>query len=407
VTASGSNLLNAGGSVTVSGSAAAGSSNYIDANSFVLVSGTVSATSGDDLIGYSQASVTMPAAFTALSYSFSPTGVGPVGTTLTDSGTITAGRNVGLQSNGALMVTGTVSGGTTQSGGSVTLNDLAGATTIAGNITATGNVMITVAGTTNNIGNSMTIKPGVSIISSAGNVILEDGLGAVMVAGATISAGTTPGLKDYIAIGATNFSQTGSSKFNASLTVIDAAKGSGDISTLKPFSPFSYNGNLGQFVTAFATLLRPNLVGPGLPHSSISFNDLTTSGALILVGNGTKMTMPSSGSLNVKQLGVIASGSSNSVGANLFGMIGGEGGQAAPSNLQIARAFVLLGGLPESADNNYRFNACAIGSPSCVIVPLAAPKRPDPINNFDFYPQAPDLDNLNVGRVNEGTEDVY
>jgi hypothetical protein len=132
----------------------------------------------------------------------------------------------------------------------------------------------------------------------------------------------------------------------------------------------------------------------------ITLANLDNPGTLILLGKNAVFS--NTGQLIVGKLGLIASGGS----ANLFGVINNVTGQAAPSNLQNVQAYIVTGGVPSTSSNNYKFNACSIGSPTCVVVSLLVPTQPSLIDTFDFITRAP-YDDIDIERLDTGQEDVY
>jgi hypothetical protein len=77
--------------------------------------------------------------------------------------------------------------------------------------------------------------------------------------------------------------------------------------------------------------------------------------------------------------------------AQMFGEIGGIAGPTAAQNV----------GKSGERDNNYRFNNCAIGSLTCIVLPEIVPITPQPVETITVLRQQqfndPTINLLNVG----------
>jgi hypothetical protein len=275
--------------------------------------------------------------------------------------------------------------GSLVSASGMTITDTA-ALTISGPITSGGSASFTAGGALTAAG---------AVTASGGDIVFQAPLGTVTLMSALNAA-------NYILIGGGSVLQPAGSglTFKSQLTVIDVIPGDKYTpGAVPPPRTTTYSTNLAEFVRTFATETE---VGKSIPtgRPQITLGNLTNAAPLILLGDDAVIS--NSGQLYVGKLAVIASGGS----ANLFGVINNVSGQAAPSNLQNAQAYLVTGGVPSTSSNNYKFNACSIGSPTCVVVPILVPIQPSLINTFDFISRAP-YDDIDIERLDTGQEDVY
>jgi hypothetical protein len=350
VTANGANTLTATGNFTQTGNLTAsanGSGSNLtvaSAGGAVSLNGTISASSG---------------ANTAIS---GPSGVTQTGSLNTNSG----GDLTVTSTNGGISFGGTVNA---SSGANTTISGMAvagapGITVAPSGSFSTGSQTYTLfqlmgtGGTTNGIKLSGTINVAGPSGSGSVPVFILSGDGAI------VQTGT-------LNVAAANFvlDSTG----NIQLHSIEAALGSlGETSV----------NNAGLFPAASASPANPITFGGILnaPHSVV----------LISSGGGA-ITSLSGATLNIDQLGISGVGGT----ANLFGCIAGN---CTPSAAETSTP-------SPTASNNYRFNTCAIGSPTCIVLPSLTPVQPSPISSFAVLAVAPTQEDIDAPLTNIFDED--
>jgi filamentous hemagglutinin family protein len=117
---------------------------------------------------------------------------------------------------------------------------------------------------------------------------------------------------------------------------------------------------------------------PGSASYNITFDgtlNAQNSVVLLLANNGAISVSPAGG-IFVKDLGLTGSVAGSAV---LYGAIRGNATKAAAE----------LGQIIPTANNNYQFNNCAIGSTTCIVLPPFVPVQPQQISQFDLLVARP------------------
>jgi len=251
----------------------------------------------------------------------------------------------GLTIGSVPAVADVASQGTLSAGLNVTLTSTNGGVTILGNITADpgGNLLVTSAG-------AVTIT-GTITLTATNNIVFASG-GPFTQSGTLIIVGP-----DLV------ISTTGSTPNATALSAGGPYTTAADINTLALLAGSSANP------ITFATLQATDTV-------------------LLLLANSGIITGTD---VNVLQLGVYAFGAS----ATLSGSIGGN---ASTTAAETAIFF-------PSPSNNYRFNTCAIGSVSCVVLPSVTPIQPAPIGGFAVLVAPQPEDDIDAPLTNIFDED--
>jgi hypothetical protein len=198
-----------------------------------------------------------------------------------------------------------------------------------------------------------------------------------------------------VLLSAGQFVQAGMVVFDTQMALIDTAgnayAGPGAL-TLPQYRP-------AEDLGAYVNLITPLLAHGTATKGQITLADLTDTGVLILNGNQAKM----SGQLNAGGLAVIGAG-----GTALFtGQIHGAAGLGAAANQEFARQCARFSIACGELTSDFKFNDCAIGSPSCIPLPPVVLARPVQVEDLDIYPQSNKTDDVDVEPVNSGREDAY
>jgi hypothetical protein len=98
------------------------------------------------------------------------------------------------------------------------------------------------------------------------------------------------------------------------------------------------------------------------------------------------------GDVEVQQLGVFGTTGSAAMNGTVRGVTGQGAGQLVVKILQ--------------PDNNYRFNDCAMGSPTCVAIPAITPVTPRAINDLTIIPARPNFRDTDIQIVGNANEDL-
>jgi hypothetical protein len=126
----------------------------------------------------------------------------------------------------------------------------------------------------------------------------------------------------------------------------------------------------------------------GASHNDIAFNgvvDAAGSVTLIFAGGGAVTTLNGT-NFAVAELGVSGLGGL----ANMFGTIGTNSSPSAASS-----AFIN----PDSS-NQYRFNNCAIGSTTCIVLPTNTPIQPQAVSQLNVLISLPQEDDIDAPLIN-------
>jgi hypothetical protein len=248
-------------------------------------------------------------------------------------------------------------------------------------IAAQGNVMLLGGGT------ATAVTIGSSIASSNGNVIVGNMLGQIVTTnGVSISTAPT----GYTLLEADSIQQTGSLALNRSAyNIIDTT----GIFYTPDFVTAATTPPLLTDPTAFSAYLTAfPLAKPG---TSMNFDNLTVQGSLILVESHAKIT----GLVNVAgELGFVSDGTGSAV---LDGSIQNVFGQAAAQFGRISVSGII------TPSNDFKFNNCATGSATCVVVPTFVPVEPQTVETLDLAQQQRAFDDIDVERLDTGKEDIY
>jgi filamentous hemagglutinin family protein len=222
-------------------------------------------------------------------------------------------------------------------------------------------------------GSVVTIASGIN--SAAGNVTVQNLPGRVMTTGdITLGAG------GYIFVGATSILQTGSLALNrSSLNILD---------TTGSFVPAAFDPQ----ADLSAYIMKLPLASPG---TAMTFDNLTVQGSLVLIESGAKLT----GKVAINgKFGIVSNGTGSS---DLTGSIQNVFGQAAAQFGRISVSGTI------APSNDFKFNNCATGSATCVVVPTFVPVEPQTVETLDLSQQQRAFDDIDVERLDTGKEDLY
>ena len=228
-------------------------------------------------------------------------------------------------------------------------------------------------------------------LTGAGDFVLQDTSSLALVGNATVPSGaiaiatsntmTVPGgitysASGHVALGSAGFDETGSFTITgAPAVVIDAT---GLTATALDAITITSSSDVNALPLGSGTAGSP----------VITFGDLNAAGSALLISvDNSNVT----GTVMVAELGV--TGFADTI--DLFGSIAGVTSQFA----------AILGVRAQGPDNADRFNACAIGSPSCVAQPILVPVFPPSLNDVDFLTLPAPLDPLDIDRLDTGNED--
>jgi hypothetical protein len=130
---------------------------------------------------------------------------------------------------------------------------------------------------------------------------------------------------------------------------------------------------------------------PGSASGNIALTTVNaTNSSVLLAANHGAITAQD---IDAKHLAVFGSGGV----AQLFGHVNGISGPSAASQVDKSG----------QRDNLYRFNDCAIGTVSCIVLPLIPPQKPQPVNNVSILQQQQQFTDPTVDLLNIGTEDLF
>ncbi|HEV8026578.1 MAG TPA: hypothetical protein VGP50_04070, partial [Stellaceae bacterium] len=168
----------------------------------------------------------------------------------------------------------------------------------------------------------------------------------------------------------TGITETGTASFATPLVIFDAT--GAPISAAAGVNPASG----ASLVTTYV---------PGADSANIQLSSiLAPNSSVLLAANHGHITIAD---INTRVLGVVGQFGS----AQMFGEIGGIAGPTAAQNV----------GKSGERDNNYRFNNCAIGSLTCIVLPEIVPITPQPVETITVLRQQqfndPTINLLNVG----------
>ncbi|HVJ51630.1 MAG TPA: filamentous hemagglutinin N-terminal domain-containing protein [Aliidongia sp.] len=323
------------------------------------------------------------------------------------AGTVSAGGDMQVTTGGGMTVKGglssggtltLVAGGAIDATGSISANRLTGSSVGGTQLTGTNNF--------NLLGNFQNQGTGaLELLDNAGLTIdgdLHNISGRIEV----VTAGALA-IRDIDAVGqAILFGSEGAmgltgGTFTATDRVVLTTRGTFSSSgTLNIVSPLFIADITGASMQGMLQLLpgRPsalvNEIDPG-PQTAISgqslmnFDNLQASAttALFIVGNGRAQ-----GRVALAGLGVIGA---NGGSAGLQGTINSlEGGAAAEISVRSG-----------SPDNAFQLNSCAIGSATCVVLPLFSPVVPQPLDTIELSNARQNFDDPTLERLNNGDED--
>jgi hypothetical protein len=350
---SGNLSLNVGGPLTLASDLDAG--------------GTVSLTAGGAI---TQAAGTIHAANLTGS-SVGGASLGDVNDFAASSGfTNTGGGNLLLKDDPTLTLTGSFK----DAGGNLKITALRdinaqNISVIASNATFDSAGSVTLNGGTFTLTDSLTVTARANI--AATNISLVAVTADISAAGAVVLNGGNFNVTDRIFIGSTmGITETGTATFTTQLVIFDAT---------------------GAPVTAAAAVNRatgPSLVAtyvPGADSANILLANITApNSSVLLAANHGRIAVTN---INANVLGIVGQFGS----AEMFGTVGGIFGPTAAQNV----------GKSGLRDNNYRFNNCAVGSITCIVLPEIVPVKPVPAQNITVLRQQqfndPTINLLNVG----------
>jgi hypothetical protein len=222
-------------------------------------------------------------------------------------------------------------------------------------------------------GSNVTIASGIN--AAAGNITVQNLPGQVVTTG-----DITMGAGGYIFVGATSILQTGSLALNrSSLNILD---------TTGSFVPavFDPQADLSAYITKLPM---------AMPGTAMTFDNLTVQGSLILIESGAKLT----GKVAINgKFGIVSNGTGSS---DLTGSIQNVFGQAAAQFGRISISGII------APSNDFKFNNCATGSATCVVVPTFVPVEPQTVETLDLSQQQRAFDDIDVERLDTGKEDLY
>ena len=305
------------------------------------------------------------------------------------SGDVSLQNSSGTASGGAIVLaapitlggaTGTLSlaasGPITETSGTISANSLSvssgGGVTLAQNntIAKLGSVVVT------GIGDF--VFQDIGDLDLVADATVSDGSIAIATTGMmTISAAITYAATDKVALSSNVLMEEGGFTVVIAPTVIIDATG---LSAGALDGITARTANDAQYLPIGTDL-------EGVPDITFSGMFAAPDLVLLLAVNGGTVT----GSVALGGLGV--TGFSNTI--DLDGSISGVTTEVAAE----------LGFRAGGAENSDRFNNCAIGSASCIVLPILVPELPQNLNNFDLLTMPQPLDPLDIDRLNTGNED--
>ncbi|MBV9553886.1 MAG: hypothetical protein JO032_13975, partial [Alphaproteobacteria bacterium] len=224
-------------------------------------------------------------------------------------------------------------------------------------------------------GNGVTLhSPGLNIaanIASGGDNTMATSSGPIAVNGLV----TLSSSRNIVLSSAGDFIQTGSLLVNGpdlvvGTTGLDASKLVPNTGT-NTFTLGNQVGAIGGIMGSFS-------------GGMVSFTALSLPTGTLILSAGTGAI--TGASVNVNQLGVVIGGGR----ADLTGSISGN---ATTTAAELGTAFPM-------PSNDYRFNTCAIGSVSCLVLPALTPIQPQLITNFEVTVTQPAADDLDAPLTN-------
>jgi fibronectin-binding autotransporter adhesin len=269
------------------------------------------------------------------------------------------------------------SGNISQTGGTISANSLTGSS--GGGVSLVSkNPIATLTGFSVNGSGDFTLQTA-GDLALGGNVVAPDGSISIATTGKlTLPSDLMFTATNHIALGGQSVLLTGTFLVQMAPTVIIDVTG---------LSAAELNAITLQLATEVGAL--PTGTGAQLAQPLISFgSDFNAQTAQVLVSVNDALV---SGTVWARGFGI--TGLNDTV--DLSGAIDGITTMAAAQ----------IGVRAQGADNAVRFNGCAIGSPSCIALPVFIPVLPPSVNSVELLPLAPPGDPLDIDRVNTENED--
>jgi fibronectin-binding autotransporter adhesin len=321
-----------------------------------------------------------------------PVNAGTAGLSLTSGGGLTL--NAPLNAGGA--VTLAAGGPISQSGGAVITAAVLGGSAVGG-IQLTGANQIDqlgplendtsgrlafrnegalkISGEIENTGRDITIDAKGPL--TIGPVYLHADRITLQSTGAITVADTNFGGNSVVVFsGVGKFTQTGTSTFDSGVIAIDLTGAS--LPALQALPP----GSTASVLSGFT-------LGPQFGSVSLQTIAAPQSALLLLVNSGSITAGP----INVRDLGIAGAGGSASISGTINGVSG-----------QLAAPLAFKSG---ARDNNYQFNDCALGSATCVALPIVRALPPPVSSDVIIVAPARQIDDPSIQRLNFGNEDLF
>jgi hypothetical protein len=209
-----------------------------------------------------------------------------------------------------------------------------------------------------------------SVTFAASNIRGQAG-GAVSLVGGTYKA--DGGVVLFSSSG--SFTQTLKTAFQSKVAAIDTTGRGID--------------TLGSVVSSDATADTIARIGQSGGGANISLESVSNADLVMLLNAGIGKV---GGRVDVQQLGVFGTNGSADMNGTVRGVTGQGAGQLVVKVQQ--------------PDNNYRFNDCAMGSPTCVAIPAITPVAPRAINDLTIIPARPSFRDTDIQIVGNANEDL-
>jgi filamentous hemagglutinin len=288
-----------------------------------------------------------------------------------DAVSVAAGANITPSAVSGVLGGGDVTLATTSSGDIVVLRDIgaggaarlsAAGTLRIGGVAISGGSILGQAGGSVSAANSTLAATGPEGIQMRAG-------GAIVLDGGRFSGPT------LVFASSGQFTQAGTTRFDAPLVGI-ATTG---------LNPATLLAALRAFRTQPAAAPLPGMAGADI---TLDHPQSAPGQTMWLVPGAHNVT----GTVDVKELAVFGDAGN----AMLSGTINGVSGQGAAQ-------LVFKSGQP---DNNYRFNDCAIGSPSCVSIPTLTPVAPRIVNEIIIIPNRRNFRDVDAQLISNPNEDL-